>query len=87
LGRCAACSSLAGVSLFVERVLAPEPRVARWQHRLTPLWRRLAGGCHLNRKVDDLIAEAGFRIDRVETGYIPGPRPMTYFYEGAASPR
>jgi ubiquinone/menaquinone biosynthesis C-methylase UbiE len=76
-----------GRLLFVEHGLAPKPGVARWQHRLTPLWRRLAGGCHLARKVDDLFAEAGFRIDRVETGYIPGPRPMTYLYEGAASPR
>ena len=76
-----------GRLLFVEHGLAPEPRVARWQHRLTPLWRRIAGGCHLNRKIDDLIGSVGFRIDRIETGYIPGPSPMTYFYEGAAIPR
>src|SRR4051794_14562616 len=45
-----------GALLFVEHGRAPEPGVARWQDRLDPLWSRLAGGCHLNRKMDDLIA-------------------------------
>jgi ubiquinone/menaquinone biosynthesis C-methylase UbiE len=76
-----------GRLLFVEHGRAPEPGVARWQNRLDPFWRRLSGGCHLNRKIDDLISNAGFRIDRSETGYIPGPRIMTFFYEGAATPR
>jgi ubiquinone/menaquinone biosynthesis C-methylase UbiE len=76
-----------GRLLFVEHGRAPELRVARWQDRLTPLWRRISGGCHLNRKIDDLISGAGFRIDRLDTGYIPGPKPMTFLYEGAARPR
>jgi ubiquinone/menaquinone biosynthesis C-methylase UbiE len=76
-----------GRLLFVEHGRAPDLGVAVWQDRLTPLWRLLAGGCHLNRKIDDLIAEAGFRIDRLQCGYIPGPRIMSFFYEGAASPR
>ena len=76
-----------GRLLFVEHGRAPEAGVARWQDRLDPFWRRLSGGCHLNRKMDDLISNAGFRIDRLETGYIPGPRIMTFFYEGAATPR
>jgi len=75
-----------GRLLFVEHGRAPEPRVARWQDRLDPFWQRLSGGCHLNRKIDDLLSDAGFRIDRLETGYIPGPRIMTFFYEGAARP-
>jgi ubiquinone/menaquinone biosynthesis C-methylase UbiE len=45
-----------GALLFVEHGRAPEPGVARWQDRLDPMWRRLAGGCHLNRKIDDLIS-------------------------------
>ena len=49
-----------GRLLFVEHGRAPEPSVARWQDRLTPLWKRVAGGCHLNRKIDDLIIAAGF---------------------------
>jgi len=76
-----------GRLLFVEHGRAPSERVALWQDRLTPLWRRLAGGCHLNRRIDDLIAGAGFRIDRLECGYAQGPRIMTFFYEGAATPR
>ena len=77
----------AGRLLFVEHGRAPEASVARWQDRLTPVWRRVSGGCHLNRKIDDLLCDAGFRIDRLETGYIPGPRIMTFLYQGAASPR
>jgi ubiquinone/menaquinone biosynthesis C-methylase UbiE len=76
-----------GRLLFVEHGRAPEPAVARWQDRLDPFWRRFAGGCHLNRKIDDLLSEAGFRVERLQTGYIPGPKIMTFMYEGAASPR
>jgi ubiquinone/menaquinone biosynthesis C-methylase UbiE len=76
-----------GRLLFVEHGRAPEPSVARWQDRLDPFWRRFAGGCHLNRKIDDLLSEAGFRVERLQTGYIPGPKIMTFLYEGAASPR
>jgi ubiquinone/menaquinone biosynthesis C-methylase UbiE len=78
---------IGGRLLFVEHGRAPEPGVARWQDRLDPLWLRFSGGCHLNRKIDDLLADAGFRIDRLETGYIPGPRIMTFLYEGEARPR
>lgn len=73
-----------GALLFVEHGLSPEPGVARWQHRLTPLWRHFAGGCHLDRKVDDLIRAAGFDLVDLKTGYAGGPRPMTYMYEGRA---
>jgi ubiquinone/menaquinone biosynthesis C-methylase UbiE len=76
-----------GRLLFVEHGRAPEAGVARWQDRLDPFWHRFSGGCHLNRKIDDLLSEAGFRLDRLQTGYIPGPRIMTFLYEGAATPR
>jgi ubiquinone/menaquinone biosynthesis C-methylase UbiE len=75
-----------GRLLFVEHGLAPDPTVARWQHRLTPCWKCLGGGCHLNRKIDDLISAAGFRIERLETGYMRGRNPFTYMYEGSARP-
>jgi ubiquinone/menaquinone biosynthesis C-methylase UbiE len=74
-----------GKLLFAEHGRAPEPSVARWQDRLTPLWKRVAGGCHLNRKPDDLIRSAGFRVDTLETGYLKGPRPMGFVYAGSAS--
>ena len=76
-----------GRFLFAEHGLAGEPNVVRWQHRLTPLWKRVAGGCHLNRPIDTMIGSAGFRLARLETGYMKGPRPMTFMYEGEAHPR
>ncbi len=75
-----------GRLLFIEHGLAPEPRVQNWQNWLTPCWRRLGGGCHLNRKMDDLIRAGGFRIAEISTGYIKGPKPMTFMYQGCATP-
>jgi SAM-dependent methyltransferase len=72
-------------TLFVEHGLSPEPRVARWQHVLTPLWRRVSGGCHLDRNMDELVRAAGFRLDDVETGYMNGPKLMTFMYQGRAN--
>ena len=76
----------AGQLLFVEHGLAPDPGVQLWQNRLTPLWKKLGGGCHLNRPIRALVESAGFDITRLDTGYAEGPRPMTYFYEGCAHP-
>jgi ubiquinone/menaquinone biosynthesis C-methylase UbiE len=76
-----------GRLLFVEHGRAPDPGVARWQTRLNPLWRRCAGGCNLDRPIAELIAAAGFRIDRLETGYARAPKPMGFMYQGSARPR
>jgi ubiquinone/menaquinone biosynthesis C-methylase UbiE len=73
-----------GRLIFVEHGRAPDRRVGVWQDRLTPVWKRIAGGCHLNRKIDELVAAAGFEIVELRTCYIPGPRPMTYTYQGLA---
>jgi ubiquinone/menaquinone biosynthesis C-methylase UbiE len=73
-----------GTFIFVEHGLAPEAGVRKWQNRLTPVWKRFAGGCHLNRPVADLIRNAGFTITDLRTEYLPGPRPMTFMYEGIA---
>ena len=75
-----------GALLFVEHGLAPDARVRRWQDRLTPVWKRIGGGCHLNRAVPTLVEDAGFRIERIESGYADGPRPMAFMYEGRARP-
>jgi ubiquinone/menaquinone biosynthesis C-methylase UbiE len=75
-----------GRLLFVEHGKAPDPNVRWWQDRLTPLWRRIGGGCYLNRAIRALIEEAGFQFDRLETGYMRGPKPMTFMYEGGARP-
>ena len=73
-----------GLLLFAEHGLAPEAGVQGWQQRLDPLWGRIAGGCHLNRKMDALITAAGFHIRTLHTGYAGGPRPMSYVYAGGA---
>jgi ubiquinone/menaquinone biosynthesis C-methylase UbiE len=75
-----------GHLLFVEHGLAPEESVRKWQNLLTPAWKCVSGGCHLNRPIASLIESSGFRLDRLETGYMPGPRLMTFFYEGSARP-
>jgi len=62
-------------------VVLPDPGVAVWQERIMPVWKRVGGGCHLNRKIDDLITAAGFRIVELKTCYPPGPRSMTYTYQ------
>lgn len=76
-----------GNLLFVEHGRAPEPSVARWQDRLDPLWSRLAGGCHLNRRIDALIEDAGFRIEALRHSRIRGLATHNFFYEGRARPR
>ena len=73
-----------GRLVFVEHGLAPEESVQRWQHRLTPLWRRISGGCHLNRPIRAMIEEGGFRLERLETSYMPGLKVMNFTYEGSA---
>ena len=73
-----------GRLLFVEHGRAPDPNVIWWQDLLTPVWKRLGGGCHLNRAIGTLIEGAGFQFDRLHTGYMRGPKPMTFMYEGSA---
>jgi ubiquinone/menaquinone biosynthesis C-methylase UbiE len=76
-----------GQLLFVEHGLSPDASVRKWQNRLTPLWQRIAGGCHLNRPVSVLLENAGFHVTHLKTGYMKrGPKPMTFLYEGIASP-
>src|SRR5437660_494303 len=75
-----------GRLIFVEHGRAPDPGVVRWQDRITPVWKRIGGGCHLNRKIDELIRTAGFQISDLKTFYLPGPKPMTYTYQGSAQP-
>jgi ubiquinone/menaquinone biosynthesis C-methylase UbiE len=75
-----------GRFLFVEHGLAPEERVRVWQNRLNPIWKRIAGGCHLNRPISTLVQDAGFHIPHIQTGYMRGPKPITFMYEGYAQP-
>jgi SAM-dependent methyltransferase len=70
---------------FVEHGHAPDPGVARWQERIEPFWKPIAGGCHLTRRMPELIDQAGFTIDNVDTYYFKGElKPFGYTYEGRA---
>ena len=70
---------------FVEHGHAPEPGIARWQERIEPFWKPIAGGCHLTRQMSELIDQAGFIIDNLDTYYFTGElRPFGYTYEGRA---
>jgi ubiquinone/menaquinone biosynthesis C-methylase UbiE len=70
---------------FIEHGHAPESRVARWQDRLTPLQRRIFGGCHLNRPIGDVIEHADLRMATLDNYYTPGPKPFGYMFEGVAT--
>ena len=71
---------------FVEHGHAPDAKVASWQARLNPIQRRLFGGCHLDRPIDDLVTGGGFEMTSIDRYYVPGPKPFSYFYEGTATP-
>ncbi len=76
-----------GELIFCEHGAAPDASVRRWQDRLNPIWKRFGGGCHLNRAIPALIEVGGFRIESLETMYIPGWRPASFNYWGTAVPR
>lgn len=67
---------------FAEHGRSPDPAVARWQDRLTPLQRKVVGGCHLNRPIGQLVAGAGLKLTRLENYYIRGPKAFGYTFEG-----
>jgi len=75
-----------GRLFFIEHGSSADAGVKVWQDRVTPFWKRIGGGCHLNRKIDDLIRAAGFQITEQKNFYLPGPRLMTYTYQGVAYP-
>ena len=73
-----------GKMFFIEHGQSPDASVHRWQQRIEPVWKRIAGGCHLTRKADDLIADAGFNITETDCGYLPGPKFAAYMTHGIA---
>jgi ubiquinone/menaquinone biosynthesis C-methylase UbiE len=76
-----------GRFLFCEHGLAPDPGVAKWQRRIEPVWKRIAGGCHLTRPVSKAIDGHGFAVEALETMYLPGtPRFAGWNEWGAARP-
>lgn len=75
-----------GRLIFCEHGVAPDLKVSKWQHRIDPYWTKIAGGCHLNRNIPDLIKSAGFQIQSMEEMYLPStPKFAGYNYWGVAS--
>lgn len=75
-----------GNLIFCEHGSAPDQGVVRWQKRINPLWKVVSGGCHLNRPIPSLIERSGFRIEMIESMYIPGWKPASFNYWGSATP-
>jgi SAM-dependent methyltransferase len=76
-----------GRLLFCEHGLAPDESVRAWQRRIEPIWRPIAGGCHLTRDIPALIKAGGFEIESLETMYLPkSPKWAGFNYWGAARP-
>ncbi|MBT4522954.1 MAG: class I SAM-dependent methyltransferase [Halieaceae bacterium] len=76
-----------GKLIFCEHGMAPDANIRKWQGRINPLWRKIAGGCNLNRDIPDLLQQGGFSLGAVETLYLPGtPRFAGFNYWGSASP-
>lgn len=75
-----------GRLIFCEHGAAPDKSVEKWQNRINPMWKPIAGGCNLNRKIPQLIEESGFKIETMDSAYIPGtPKIAAYNYWGAAT--
>ncbi len=76
-----------GAFCFCEHALSPDPATAAWQRRLTPFWRRVSGGCRLDRPIDQLIEAAGLRIERRISRGLPGaPSVLGWHHLGMARP-
>ncbi|MCP5179123.1 MAG: class I SAM-dependent methyltransferase [Pseudomonadales bacterium] len=76
-----------GELLFVEHGRADDPGIVKWQHRVEPLWKIIGGGCHLTRRADELLADAGFDVTERTTGYVPGPKIAAFMIHGVALAR
>lgn len=74
-----------GKLIFCEHGAAPDAGVRKWQDRLNGIWGLIGGGCNLNRDIPNVIEAGGFRIDGMDTMYIPGPRFASFNYWGTAS--
>ena len=73
-----------GSLFFMEHGLAPEKNIQKWQHRLTPGWKKIGGGCNLNRDIENLISTSGFQFKSLCKKYIKGPKIAAFQYYGEA---
>jgi len=75
-----------GKLIFCEHGIAPDKATQKQQNLINPLWKRLGGGCNLNKDIPLLIKENGFKIANLEEMYIPGWKPASFNYWGTATP-
>jgi len=76
-----------GQLLFIEHGLAPDEKVQKTQHRVNGVWKKIAGGCHLNRDIPQIITSAGYKLESPSTMYLPGWKPACWNVWGSATPR
>ncbi len=76
-----------GKLLFCEHGKAPDKAILKWQNMINPLWKKIGGGCNLNRDIPAIIQENGFKMRKMETMYIPGWKPGSFNYWGTAEPK
>ena len=76
-----------GKLIFCEHGIAPDENIYKWQKRINPIWKRIAGGCNLHRNIPEIIENSGFNIKEIETMYLPStPKFAGYNYWGFAKP-
>lgn len=75
-----------GKLLFCEHGKAPDKAILKWQNRINPIWKKVGGGCNLNRDIPAIIKDNGFKMRNLETMYIPGWKPASFNYWGTAEP-
>lgn len=73
-----------GKILFTEHGKAPDATVKKWQDRIDPVWKKIAGGCHTGRDIPAYFHEAGLTLESLDQMYIPGPKVLGYNYWGSA---
>jgi SAM-dependent methyltransferase len=77
-----------GQLLFCEHGVAPDPSIQKWQKRINPLWKKLAGGCNLNRPIPSCLEDAGFKLQQLDSMYLPNtPRIAAFNYWGVGVTR
>ena len=74
-----------GKLLFCEHGQAPDAQVQKWQNKINPVWKKIAGGCNLNRPIPDCLQKGGFKIQEIDTKYLPGPKFAGFNYWGIAN--
>ncbi len=76
-----------GKLIFCEHGISPDENIYKWQKRINPIWKRIAGGCNLHRNIPEIIKNSGFNIEEIDTMYLPStPKFAGYNYWGFATP-